>query len=258
MIIGFISDIHEDVKSLERALKILKEKGCDKIMCLGDIAGYSSEHFSYNKSRSARECLQVIREVCSVIVTGNHDLYACRRIPESYTGFDYPDHWYELDIEKRKALAGNRIWLYEGGESEDDLGEADKEFLRTLPEFYTIKPGRDDYLLSHHLYPDLTGSSTRLLPDGYLRQAHMRFMKQAQYKISFFGHNHVEGLWVVNDQAMTIMEKVSVFEMDGPVAFGVPCVANGPNKPGVACYDTASGIIESYPIYPFYKRILKF
>ena len=36
MKLGFISDIHEDIVSLERALEILLKEQCDQIICLGE------------------------------------------------------------------------------------------------------------------------------------------------------------------------------------------------------------------------------
>jgi len=102
MRIGFISDIHEDLHGLKRALDILGKWKCDEIICLGDIAGFSYPHYRHENNRNASECLRLVKESCSIVIPGNHDLYACRKIPEMNPGFSYPDNWYDMDFTSRK------------------------------------------------------------------------------------------------------------------------------------------------------------
>lgn len=40
MVLGVISDIHANVLALEAALKALRERGAESILCLGDLVGY--------------------------------------------------------------------------------------------------------------------------------------------------------------------------------------------------------------------------
>lgn len=81
MKIGFISDIHDDIQSLEIALDILSGEGCDKIVCLGDITGFVIPFYRHIARRDTEACISIVKEKCSVAVAGNHDLYAVRRIP---------------------------------------------------------------------------------------------------------------------------------------------------------------------------------
>lgn len=58
MKIAIISDIHEDVVSLQLALKKIIKTGCDKIVCPGDISGFSMAHYNYHHHRNGHECMK--------------------------------------------------------------------------------------------------------------------------------------------------------------------------------------------------------
>ncbi|MCS7253774.1 MAG: metallophosphoesterase family protein [Armatimonadota bacterium] len=62
---GIISDIHGNLEALERVLEELRD--VDEVICLGDIVGYGA---------NPNECCELIREVCSVVLMGNHDAAA--------------------------------------------------------------------------------------------------------------------------------------------------------------------------------------
>lgn len=256
MLIGIISDIHEDIKGLEKALKILEKKGSHEIICLGDIAGYSFPHFRHHKKRDASGCLALVRQTCTLVIPGNHDLYACRKTPEANPGFIYPDGWYELDFLSRQKLAGDKIWLYEDTELESNYTESDKEYIASLPEFSLRVIDVEQILFSHYLYPDLSGSSRNLLPDIELIESHLKFMIEQNCKLSFFGHSHVEGLWFFQDDDISRKRKVSLDINHKPSGIGVPSAVNGRNDPGIVTFDTGSGSIESFNLYPALKRFL--
>ena len=40
MILGVISDVHANILALEAVVTVLREKGADTIICLGDVVGY--------------------------------------------------------------------------------------------------------------------------------------------------------------------------------------------------------------------------
>jgi len=64
MLIGILSDIHSNVKGLSKALKLLKDLGADKIVCLGDVVGYGNDPAG---------CLELVSTYCDVVIKGNHD-----------------------------------------------------------------------------------------------------------------------------------------------------------------------------------------
>ncbi len=69
MRIAIISDIHSNYEALEEALKIIRTRSVDTIVCLGDIVGYGA---------SPNECLACIRSSASYVLLGNHDEAALR------------------------------------------------------------------------------------------------------------------------------------------------------------------------------------
>jgi len=66
-LLALISDIHGNIDPLEMVLADIKKQGATEILCLGDIVGYGA---------APSECLEVIRQQCSIVVKGNHDQMA--------------------------------------------------------------------------------------------------------------------------------------------------------------------------------------
>ncbi|MFZ5516314.1 MAG: metallophosphoesterase family protein [Candidatus Zhuqueibacterota bacterium] len=64
---AIISDIHSNLEALETVLKLIEKEHIDKIFCLGDVVGYGP---------FPNECLNLVKQNCEVILTGNHD-FAC-------------------------------------------------------------------------------------------------------------------------------------------------------------------------------------
>ena len=60
---AIISDIHANIEALHAVVNDAKPR-VDQFVCLGDIVGYNA---------SPNECLQLVRELCEVIIVGNHD-----------------------------------------------------------------------------------------------------------------------------------------------------------------------------------------
>ena len=117
MKIAIISDIHEDYISLLQAARLIEQKNCDEIVCLGDIVGYSIPFYDYLDTRDASNCVEWVRTNCKYVVAGNHDLYASRKIPVSRVrDFVYQENWYNLSYSQRKEISQNALWLYEDNE----------------------------------------------------------------------------------------------------------------------------------------------
>jgi len=67
LLVGILSDLHSNLISLEKGLKICDEYSVDQILCAGDIIGYYTEPV---------KCLELIRERTEHLVIGNHDAIA--------------------------------------------------------------------------------------------------------------------------------------------------------------------------------------
>lgn len=62
--VAIISDIHGNLEATKKVLSDIKEKGIDKIICLGDIIA---------KGTHPNECINLIKENCFVVLSGNTD-----------------------------------------------------------------------------------------------------------------------------------------------------------------------------------------
>jgi protein phosphatase len=62
--IAIISDIHGNITALETVLKDIKDRGIERIFCLGDLVG---------KGPHPAKAVDICREVCEVVIIGNHD-----------------------------------------------------------------------------------------------------------------------------------------------------------------------------------------
>jgi len=72
MRIAVVSDIHSNLAALECVFSFLDSKKIDEIFCLGDLVGYGP---------SPNECIEMINSNCAVVVAGNHDWGATKKIP---------------------------------------------------------------------------------------------------------------------------------------------------------------------------------
>lgn len=174
---------------LQEALRAADAWACHEIACLGDIAGFDRRFYRHELKRSASACLSLIRANCRWIVAGNHDLAAASRFPLYSNGFIYPDEWYDLPPEEKRALSEGRVWTYEG-DSANDLGPEDLEFLNNLPEYINVSAEGADCLFSHYIFPDCTGSTTRYVEKNSQLRDLWKFMDEIGSVYAFTGHSH--------------------------------------------------------------------
>jgi len=249
MKLGLISDIHEDIKRLKQALDVLKSRKCDRIVCLGDMVGYSVPYYGFLRSRNASEVIKLVRENCDIVVIGNHDLYAIKKTPEHQAGFEYPRNWYALDYGKRKLLSEEKVWLYEGNELSALLTKADKEYLDSLPEYIVDDFDGVKILFSHYAYPDLVGA-TKFEPQNPIDvDDHFAFMKKHGCVLGISGHDHKEGAMIFTpDKVAEIPFGKTSIDRNIPIWVHIPGVVNGSYANGVAIFDTATFDLETVPL----------
>ncbi len=248
MKLALISDIHEDLENLTRALQKAGKAGAEEIVCLGDISGFSLPHYKYKDTRNAHECLRLLRENCSVVLLGNHDIHAGRILPKNCTFFDFPDDWYQTDYQTRHRLAGNKLWLHEEHDLDPGYTVADLEYLATLPEYHVYNGGDHKILLCHYIYPNLSGLKKEFYTYGDEFRLHHEFMRNSGCVISFAGHSHPRGYYIASAgkfRRYRFTSKKSVME---PASIGIPPVTRHGNRSGFILYETKDKIINALKI----------
>ncbi len=245
MRIAIFSDIHEDIDSLREVFRKIRKNNVDKIVCLGDISGFSAPHFKYLRTRNAHECLNLISQNCDTAVIGNHDIHAAKIVPQNCSFFNFPDNWYELDYHDRKKLAGHTLWLHE----EDDLDplykEADKKTIQSLIDYSVLKIPGNSILFSHYVYPNLSGLKKEFYTYADEFKQHFQFMETLDCTISFTGHAHTKGFFMVTNSKFKQYKYIKRKIPKDPVCIGVPPVTSNGARSGYCIYDTEEKTIEA-------------
>ncbi|MBE0674102.1 MAG: metallophosphoesterase [Bacteroidales bacterium] len=207
MRIAILTDIHEDAVSLKKALRMIELEKCDQVVCLGDILGYPFMRARYEESRNAAECISLIRSNCSLVLTGNHDIFHLRKFPKHVNGFRFPQNWYELTPEEKTEAARGRVWNY-SDDYEVKLSEKDEHYMASLPEYGIRETGEGRVLFSHYLYPNLTGYVSVNNGNEKALNGHFEFMRENDCETGICGHMHIEGLGVSYEPAGSILPRL--------------------------------------------------
>lgn len=155
MRLALISDVHGNLPAFDAVLNDLDdEDGIDAVVCAGDVVGYGPWPV---------ECLERVREQCTVVVQGNHD----RNVgtPSAYSHNEMA--MAGLEYAKRALSDDQRAWL------------------EALPTRTTIADGHFRLVHSH---PD---------PDQRGRYVHPRAFPEMrpyldEYDGLVLGHTHVQ------------------------------------------------------------------
>lgn len=222
MRLAILSDIHEDYDSLRRVVEKAEARGFDKLICLGDISGFSLPFYSYGESRDAPACLALLREKCHIIIAGNHDIHAAGRDPELH-----------------ESLKGQETWPHhqdlDPGYSEEDIS-----FLSSLPLYETLSTPAGKILFSHYIHPNLSG-----FVQGFYHKAkqfgeHFSFMDREGCFLGFTGHAHPQGLYRVNSAGFRLYGKRELTLSSFPALIGIPPATRHEHRSGFCIFDTVS------------------
>ena len=222
MRLAILSDIHEDYDSLLKIVEKAEARGFDKLICLGDISGFSLPYYDYGESRNAPACLALLREKCHVIVAGNHDIHAAGRDPELH-----------------ESLRDHDAWLHE-----DDLdpgySEEDISFLSSLPFYETLSTPLGKILFSHYVFPNLSGFVQGFYYEAKEFREHFTFMRQLECSLGFTGHAHPGGFYRVHPGGFRLYRKREIKINSFPSIIGIPPATRHEHHSSFCIFDTVS------------------
>lgn len=244
MKLAIISDIHEDIVSLRQAFGKIEKMQCDEVICLGDLSGFSVPYYPYLQTRNAHECLAIIRANCKIIIAGNHDLNACRRIPRISPLFNYPNNWFELDYHEKLELSGAELWMYEENELDPLYSKVDLEFLSSLPEYEIMHVADRKLFFSHYLYPNITGSTKTMYHSSKEAVRHLAYIEENDCSLAVAGHEHPSRGLIYTREGMEYFRVRKKALQDKTACVLIPAIASGPNRNGFCIFDLNKSTLE--------------
>lgn len=161
--IAIISDIHGNLEALKEVLKDIEKKNIKRIFCLGDIIA---------KGVHPKECIELVRKNCEIVLQGNCDEYFSRNRKEE---------------DKNKTI----IW------NQKMLSEDDKIYLQSLSfchEFYMsgslirlfhASPTEGDKMVS--IFDSLEEKYKQFLPSDKTKT-------NERADVIIYGHTHAQDL----------------------------------------------------------------
>jgi len=151
---GIFSDVHSNLSALETVVQVYDSERIDKFICLGDTVGYGGK---------PQECSDIVKDMASITVMGNHDAAVGGRMDYSY--------YYDA---ARQALDMHTRWL-----SEENI-----KWLRSLP-----------YEHREHGLSFCHGSPSELEEFEYVfsveQAKRLLFMYDDLATVTYIGHSHL-------------------------------------------------------------------
>ena len=222
MRLAILSDIHEDYESLLKIVGLAEARGFDKLICLGDISGFSLPYYNYEKSRNASACLALLREKCDIIIPGNHDLAAAGIAP------DLPD-----------VLKGKETWQHQL-DMDPGYSEGDISFLASLPFYEILTTPAGNILFSHYVYPNLSGMVKGFYYSEKEFNEHFAFMLERECSLCFTGHAHPRGFYRVHPESFKQYRYRGIKITSLPAVIGIPHVTRHEHRSSFCIFDTNS------------------
>ncbi|MBU8893909.1 MAG: metallophosphoesterase [Bacteroidales bacterium] len=243
MRIAVISDIHEDIMNLRKTLDQIFQLDTDKIICLGDIVGFENKHYKFRETKSAQKCVHLLKEHSDIVTAGNHDLAATERLPCFMKKIGFPEKWNTISMDEKEKTYKNKFFLYKD-ETENDLNESDKEFIKNLPSWKILETDAMNMLISHFIYPDINGNLTTFNTGKKSFYKHFEWMEKLDVNISFVGHTHIEGVGIVRKNSFKTHD-FGIYSLKAePQIILCPSIAKGKFKNGFVLFDSNNMKLE--------------
>jgi predicted phosphodiesterase len=210
--IALVSDIHGNIEALDAVCADIAERGCEAVLCLGDVVGYGPD---------PKACLDRAMGF-DVTIMGNHD-HAVFIEP---AGFNTPA---ERSI----------FWTRKVLESEPDeaLRRRRWEFLARMGTSYTqdgilYVHGSPRHPMHEYLFPD----------EGEMSPEKLMQVFDLVKSVCFLGHTHLPGVFTAGYEFLTpaqVGQKRSMGE--GKMVINIGSVGQPRDLDPRACYVTLDG-----------------
>jgi len=168
-------------------------------------------------------------------------------------GFIFPENWYKLSIEERRELTKRKIWLYENEELLKPLTDTEEEYLSNLPEHNIINIKEQNILLSHSVFPDITGSNFFRLHNPWELRHHFSEMMTNLISMGFSGHMHSKYLITADKNEFKQLPYKKTNLNTKISQYFCPCIANGKEKSGLVIVDFDNYELEAFEINNRFK-----
>lgn len=187
--VAILSDIHSNLPALEAVLQEVEQSGAKSIVFLGDIVGYGG---------SPSECVNLVRQAGGVCVMGNHDaeIQSVRQRGCTFNDPDWKHHEYEAGLaHSAKCLDADQAqWL------------AALPYRMNLPGAIAAHGSLDNPEAFNYLVDTETAAPT------------LAVLKKESVKVGFFGHTHVQDIFVEELDALEWLDATRV-----KIPAGVAC-----------------------------------
>ncbi len=167
MLLGIIGDIHGNIEALDATYKTLKDAGCQKIVCTGDIVGYGA---------SPQECIDFVRDNKVVSIRGNHDHYTTQRNTD-----------WNIQPYAKQVIQ----WM------QNTMPQSYIDWLDTLPYHLEVEGVQ-------FVHSSLESVDGKLWPYILSAQSALFHFFLQNSKFCFYGHTHIPLIFVLNRGNVTI------------------------------------------------------
>ncbi len=163
---AIISDIHANIEALQAVIDDAREQ-VDTFVCLGDIVGYNA---------SPSECLNLVQELCEVIIVGNHDQATCGT--RTYDDFN-PYAQEAINWTKEQLTPDDLTYL------------ADLSLTEVFAKHYLAAHGSPRHTDEYLLHPQRIQQNFAYL-----------IKNMPRIHCCFVGHTHVPMIWQCSEEGI--------------------------------------------------------
>jgi len=167
MLLGIIGDIHGNIEALDATYKTLKDAGCQKIVCTGDIVGYGA---------SPQECIDFVRDKKILSIRGNHDHYTTQKNTD-----------WNIQPYAKQVIQ----WM------QNTMPQSYIDWLDTLPYHLEVEGVQ-------FVHSSLESVDGKLWPYILSAQSALFHFFLQNSKFCFYGHTHIPLIFVLNRGNVTI------------------------------------------------------